>query len=530
MYNEIGKTYEFQFDSKNALKIEQGTDREVQMTGTLELTTIAACQHLLRMRNVQLSKSTESTESVQGLIRRLTESPVFFHQDGGHIRHIAHESEEDQQVLNIKRSLLSALQITSWTDAKSQEKDVYGRCSTVYETKQTENERVHLEKSKDLSSCSQRRHPIASLLWRNKEQQKARCSYVLDRAQNVIKHVRCFERVAVAPLENTEASTDLSSQIELKHIETRESREEIRREQLDRFVRSSLSFQIPRDAYKHFQSSEEQNKLRSEAIEMLKYIREHPTAGDSSAHLDRLADLLALLNAKSIALIDTELFASKQLNVKEQRVQRLFGDLLAQSESEAAIRYMFEQALQTEHPLRRSYWLLQLGSIQNARSETIEQLLPYLTKSETPREALLAIARIISASKVRSEQTGVWKQAVEQFVERFDKENDKHAKIAVLYALKTVGMTEEHAIQLLRKVIKSQQSNEMRVAMIHAISAQFDLISQRVADQLFELYEQRDAYPAEVRIELFRALMRSEKHAKKVLQQLNTETNKQGTF
>jgi len=546
LFNEIGKTYEYEYSGVSEIELDNGDKSQVTIRAQADIMTTSACEHLLQLRNVEIQGPAVNVGQIgQSLSERLQRMPVRFVQDGRRIRQLAHHPEEDQTSLNIKRAIISALQVSSFDTISTVEKDAMGRCDTTYKLINNNNEQqVQLTKEKKLRTCSERRHPLSDLLWDVQSNGRSLSEITVDLQQRVIKQVTAEEQSTVVPLQKTTAATELKSKIMLKHVDTRMTRpDQMSNIKWDVYIAGDLAFQKPLDLYKFVQSVEQQQQLQKQTMELLYQIRQHKATAEAAQQMNELADLVAKLNAESLQTIADKLYKSKQQSTVDKRLQRMFTDVVAQSGSDAALVVMFEKALETEQPLRRWYWLAHLSTVRQARPETIQQLtallrnrLPLHPQRQLPRQAVLSIGKIVANSNVRVEQPKVWLDAVNVIHEWFIKAEQQQQpeqerlQIAAALALKSTGMTEQIAYELMQSIQKSQ-SIELQLAAIDAIGAQENLVSDKIAGQLYDFYaQQHDQQQVDLHIHTFRALMYHPQQAQKVLASLDKETNEQVRF
>jgi len=523
LHNEIGKTYSYSYSSKSDIEVNNGEKTQVTIKSIIDVTPIGGCEHLMHMRQVRVQGPVESEQ----LARRLERAPIWFRQDARRIRDIGHSVEEDHMTLNLKRAVLSAMQVSSLEDAKMVEKDIFGRCDTEYQQTSRSNSEVQLIKQKSLESCSQRRHPLASLLWKTEKNDQLNCKLTVNLNDRVIRKLHCVERAQVTPLIGSSLSTQVSNEIELQHQETRDNQRQVPSD-LENYVRESIAFTKPTDLYKQYAKPEQQQELKRQAERLLQQIHEKNSKSESVEQVNNLAEAISRMNSETLEKVYEQV--QKSNSAEQQRIQKLFVDLVAQSGNQEALKFMFEQAFTTESDLRRNYWLLQMSEIREASIQTIQQLIKILRQreQELPRQAMITIAKIVGQSEARSKPE-VYTTAVDAISEWLHERNaNKRMRIAAAQALKSVELTHSAQQQLVKIAAANNEDIELRVAAIRTLASNQEITS-KVAEQLYQLYE-RTAEPIEIRIHAFRALIQNEQHVEKVLRRLTQESNNQVGF
>lgn len=90
--------------------------------------------------------------------RQLEQHSTKFSQDNGRIEQVCFDENEETWVLNLKKSILSTLQVSQREQTEQiVEKDVLGYCNTKYE--QISAKQIH--KTKFLSTCTKRMQNVS---------------------------------------------------------------------------------------------------------------------------------------------------------------------------------------------------------------------------------------------------------------------------------------------------------------------------------------------------------------------------------
>ncbi len=114
---EVGKTYYYNLDS--ATNINCGSNEGLQEVGikaSVEISTHSPCEMSLHLRDVRL----KGIHNVFNLKQKLESQPLQFGFDDGRIVGVCPSVEDELWAIDVKKSIISALQITAKsTNAKS---------------------------------------------------------------------------------------------------------------------------------------------------------------------------------------------------------------------------------------------------------------------------------------------------------------------------------------------------------------------------------------------------------------------------
>lgn len=160
--------YLYDYSTKTSLWINDVSEEsksDVELKATVVLRAVSRCLFLLRIQDAQLIGESIQDKSI---LTDLTEHNVQFriNSDGELDPNLDFESDDKPGSRNIKRGILSALQLKAIKDLRSiegedkksavvYETDVLGRCRTTYSTKDNANSaEITLKKKKSLSRCT----------------------------------------------------------------------------------------------------------------------------------------------------------------------------------------------------------------------------------------------------------------------------------------------------------------------------------------------------------------------------------------
>ncbi len=152
---EVSKTYVYNLESKTLINVNEG--QSVGIEARVEITTLSPCSFSLRLSQVELTGIPDPNE----MQNQLELYPLKFGSFDGKILGICSTDNEELWVLNVKKSVLSALQMSAHSLAEESivnERDFSGLCPTLYKLVESDNSAVTtIEKSKILIECEERR-------------------------------------------------------------------------------------------------------------------------------------------------------------------------------------------------------------------------------------------------------------------------------------------------------------------------------------------------------------------------------------
>ena len=130
----------------------------MHLKAKVDVSTIEPCEFQLHLRKVQINGPKEAEIMKKQLERHSTK----FSQDNSKIESICFDENEEEWVLNLKKAILSTIQITERQQTEQTiEKDVLGYCNTKYEQISSNS----FQKTKFLSTCTKRKLNVSVLLF-----------------------------------------------------------------------------------------------------------------------------------------------------------------------------------------------------------------------------------------------------------------------------------------------------------------------------------------------------------------------------
>ncbi|XP_033883614.3 uncharacterized protein LOC117416563 isoform X1 [Acipenser ruthenus] len=157
-------TYKYSTETSAFLLESRSASTGLALDSLADIEVLHKCLMVLKLRNVQIKRTSTNKEDLMPSQDRLRESleksPLQFSFQDGKIPEICPSVDEPTWVLNIKRGVLSVFQSSHAASREEtlEETDVSGRCLTSYEWKGPS-----LVKTRDLKRCSHRGLAVTSL-------------------------------------------------------------------------------------------------------------------------------------------------------------------------------------------------------------------------------------------------------------------------------------------------------------------------------------------------------------------------------
>lgn len=269
---ENDKTYTYQIElrtrlnknqnEKNQYDIEYNENDENQMKikALADISFYQSCDAALRIRNTEIyGLNSEDTDSVSNMKRQLESESTHFSIDNGRIEHVCADKNENEWTLNIKKSILSAIQVTSENLNEKEtviETDINGQCETIYQpinqwkygsSYDNKKTAINIMKTKDLSKCNQRHQINLGLFPRSYGlDQLVRSSMPLINStyeckqrieDGIVVNSRCCDKQTIWPVKIT-----IDSDIDVKLIEEKDALSVQKPQNMNQFSRQNLAW------------------------------------------------------------------------------------------------------------------------------------------------------------------------------------------------------------------------------------------------------------------------------------------------
>lgn len=399
------------------LEDEQACEpQEVQITAVAEISAYSQCELVMKLRGVTFS-GFEHQQSEKSLAAQLESSPIHFALEDGVVTDVCADQADEQWLVDVKKSIISALQMSSQSVAQQQtliETDISGRCETVYEPLESNSEVTVIRKTKNRSKCSDRHQAniaffpasyginqalqssLSPLLTANSSNE---CTQVVK--GQIVESVACEDRQTLRyPL-----NIPITSRIELQLTERRPEitvqrieEQSFRRHRLT--LSSSYSNTFAKDN-SLFSSTIEQSESRkrdftvSEVQHLLKGICAkvaYSVHHDVPVLFHELITALHYLPAADQAQVWTQVHSGAICS--SPKLQDLFLDAAALSGSEGSIEVLL-QAYQQQHvisPARANYLFGLLAFSKQPTVGAARRLVNYI-KSQHQQQQLVQLPR-----------------------------------------------------------------------------------------------------------------------------------------
>jgi len=146
------KTYIYTVDTRTSLALPNNEPQEVTLTAKLEFSQHENCEATLLLKEVSVPQFPE-------LKSQLELFPLQFGFDDGRVVGVCQDPEDADWSVNIKKSLLSALQMSArstMTSSVVRENDFLGTCDTSYTPITKKFSTIVMRKEKALATCDSR--------------------------------------------------------------------------------------------------------------------------------------------------------------------------------------------------------------------------------------------------------------------------------------------------------------------------------------------------------------------------------------
>jgi hypothetical protein len=155
IHPDVYQTYIYNLETNTSINVNEG--QSVGIKARVEITTLSTCAFSLQLSQVELTGIPDPNE-MQKLLQL---NALQFGSFDGKIFVICPIDDEELWVLNVKKSVLSALQMSAESlteESIVNERDFSGLCPTFYKPVKSDDSTVTtIEKSKILTDCDQRR-------------------------------------------------------------------------------------------------------------------------------------------------------------------------------------------------------------------------------------------------------------------------------------------------------------------------------------------------------------------------------------
>jgi hypothetical protein len=152
---DVWQTYVYNLEANTSINVNEG--QSVGIKARVEITTLSPCAFSLQLSQVELTGIPDPNE----MQNSLELNPLQFGSFDGKVLGVCPTDNEEIWVLNVKKSVLSALQMSAGSlteESIVNERDFSGLCPTFYKPVKSDDLTITtIEKSKILTDCDERR-------------------------------------------------------------------------------------------------------------------------------------------------------------------------------------------------------------------------------------------------------------------------------------------------------------------------------------------------------------------------------------
>ncbi|CAG2104315.1 unnamed protein product [Medioppia subpectinata] len=510
---EVGQVYTIDLDGETLINVKEG--QTVSLKAKVDVNVLSPCEFTLKIRDSVVS----GVPNPQELSAELNASPELrFGAHDGKVLGVCPAPQEAVWTLNIKKSVLSALQVSTKDLTQKQvleEVDFSGHCTTTYTPVGehiTDTKNLILEKTKDLNRCHLRRKNLSgfhskslALLTEFLRENLP----ILKSTQKCTQEIKSGHLFSVSCVEEQRLSFQdegiIKSSLKLRSVGKAAAKAAVT---LPAIGTNAQSLLITRD------NEDQKNATEAQVLALLKttcaQVSGDRLSADVTESFHELVHGLRTLSESGTRTLDKatkngELCASPKL-------RHLFIGASAFAASDPSLQtiisaYKNEELTETQITL-----LLSLVALKTRPSErTIEQYIALIEKAHSPRPLVLGVALMTRNYCKKQldnncETSAAFKKVGQTLLKKLKESDCDIERITTIKAIDTIGCgCPAQKDALLEWAQKSDADTGVRIAAIQAL--------QRVADdtirqKLLEVL-QKDSEPNEVRAVAYRAIVLS---------------------
>ncbi|XP_074593733.1 uncharacterized protein LOC141849348 [Brevipalpus obovatus] len=485
---KTGKSYVYKYTTRT--RISQWNS-EVKVNGLAIITKLSPCEYSLKLAEINIDGPKDASQ----LVQQLEASVSRFTNKDGLINEICHEQAEEPWVVNIKKAILSGLQISVQSLERgvrtTRERDLMGDCETTYENMGESYKGITLKKTKNLMSCRNRFTDSLASIWQvlmSSGQYEHECILQIN-SKDIIVESRCKQ-----------ASRDKvndKSTLELIFKEEKPASSELSSD-ISGYKRTSLLF-TPQPC-----QEKSLNSLRL-MLEALSLDTENEIKKTAPQEFRDFVRAIGHSKYESLKQL-WSLVEQNSLSGDSFRVKKIFLDAVVQSSSGPALKLAVEDI----HPrgkisgtqIKAMIHALALKT-EHVSSETIHAIIALLKSDITMHQSYFGLTAGIQKYLNQGHNSAIATEALRLIVDKIDVNDYKVATI-IVRALGNVQLPDEKVEQKLLSLI-DQSNAELAVAAIDTLGKVYP---RGKAHQVFEKVIKSRSYPIEVRITAFKYFLR----------------------
>lgn len=382
-------TFLYVFQGENRIE-NKDAQHHVQFKTSVEIGTISPC--LLSLKLIDVELHGVSVANRYAFKEALEKYPVLFHMEEGIIGDVRHDPSELPWAMNVKRAIMSMVQIPRTTlDANSiiSETDIFGTCETKYSPV---NGGI-LKKSKNLATCLGRFGSSLPIIYTPYESKNSPfqtipmtngtmdCQMMVDSNRWITKS-ECKERefLRLAARGMAEETLITSTMVLILQQQT----PGIKPVPATVNMMSSLKFDHSVTRVEKTDIKDVMGILRDLCRSTAEDIRP-----EASASFSRMVAALRGLPHEHLTQIYTKIVAGEICF--DRKMEALYLDALPMIGTEASLKQTVELMNKAEHASRLTAWIAGLSSISYPTEGMISVLIPMVKKPNAPRNLILAV-------------------------------------------------------------------------------------------------------------------------------------------
>ncbi|KAH9426728.1 hypothetical protein DERP_002828 [Dermatophagoides pteronyssinus] len=535
-------------------------DNLIQIDGQARLESINSCEVSMQLENVNIRlSSTDSFSSFRDdeieLYERQLQIPIIFSYKDGIVTEICspeHE-QEDPFVINVKKSIISALQTISHIDSNKNdqtvvETDYHGKCDTDYHVNENGEGRFSVLKRKNLLKCSnlEDSDEFSEIGFAIKESREAysECEQQIE-SYRVIQS-ECRSSRSLDTMFN-HFDIDLISRVHLQQVSIDENSKGVRRNKS--ILTKGNKQQWLRDIFRLEKTPSTKSSFSMEKVELKTVL--HEICDDIKQNSNRVGmntvdyvqQLIRAFEYESVETIQS--IWNEQINVIDEhksfcgdqmkKLRDIFIDTAASIMHEKTATIIRDELLRlysvrNENPMateRLKYLATSMAFAQNPSLVAIQQVVPQLLDQIHDSEIVLSVSALIKSPTNQQQNQDytrfkeeMYKKIVNIIMKNIKNQTAEVQNVRLFIALENVSpwtMVEEQE-QLLPVIENSDWSDLIRVVAIKSFDAvQPTPRTRQSLMKIFSNFEESN----EIRIISYRTLIRTGTNVEELQQILN---------
>ncbi|KAI2809838.1 hypothetical protein BLOT_000990, partial [Blomia tropicalis] len=545
---EIGQTYTY--DAKLNTQIENRVgdgirNQEVSITTQVDISVYSPCELVLQLRQVHLT----GTKNDSDLSQQLEKESVHFSYENGRVKHVCSSTNDEKWIVNIKKSIISSLQISTSNLSTKQtvyETDISGHCETIYEPiSSIDLKTIIIRKEKLMTTCGQQNQfDIAffpqkfgldqvfqsafPIFYSNATNE---CTQVIN--DKLIESSTCNERMKIKLL-----GIQVTSQIKVHFLEKKPTLIVQRLKRNFPKHRLSLSpnnaiFQPNQHIIRNYSVHEVQNLLEQICSKVITSIQL-----DVPVYFAELVNSLYSLSANEHVQLWEQIQSGKLCS--SPKLLDIFLDGSALTGNEGSIEILLRAYQQDKINRQRANYLFSLLSFAKRPSlEAANRLVEFVRKQQEqeqikniPRGILFGITGFVRNLQVVQRKSNINEPKVDQLVEtissllvndfqlcvrQVSNQHQENQCLTIVFALKnlilynhnneTKSSVVRELVQILQQTTSTQFNQEIRVVLVQILANA--KINNQVRQFLLEQLLQNQQENIEIRIEAYKAIVMS---------------------